>query len=110
MLKAIGFIFVVYVALSFFGAAPQHSVVIDGVPLTGWASSLLAVAAAGIAVITVFAVLAALMAGLVALVVGLPALLIALILCAVFAPLLLPLVILLAVAMIFFCMLGSVLA
>ena len=110
MLKAIGFIFVVYVALSYLGAAPQHSVVIDGVPLTGWASSLLAVAAVLAAAIMVFAVLAALMAGLAALVVGLPVLLIALVLCAVFAPVLLPLVILMALAMVFFCTLGTVLA
>ena len=32
MLKAVGFIFVVYVALSYIGGAPQHSVIIDGVP------------------------------------------------------------------------------
>ena len=110
MLKAIGFIFVVYVALSYIGGAPQHSVIIDGVPLTGWASSLLAVGAALIAAMMVVAFVAALMAGLVALVVGLPVLLIALVLCAVFAPILLPLVILVALAMLFFCTLGSVFA
>ena len=89
MLKAIGFIFVVYVVLSYVGGAPQHSVVIDGVPLTGWASSLLAVAAALAVAIMVFAILAALTADLVAAVIGLPLLLIALVVCAVFAPVLL---------------------
>ena len=49
-------------------------------------------------------------AGLVALVVGLPVLIVALVVCAVFAPGLLPLVILVALAMLFFCTLGTVFA
>ena len=110
MLKAIGFIFVGYLILSYLGATPQHSVVIDGLPLTGWASSLLAVGAALVTAIMVFAVLAALMAGLMALVVGLPVLLIALVLCAVFAPVLLPLLFMMALAMVFFCTLGTLFA
>ena len=110
MLKAIGFIVVVYVVLSYAGAAPQHSMVMDGLPLTGWASSLLAVGAALVAAVMAFAVLAALMAGLMALVVGVPVLLIALVLCAVFAPVLLPVVFVLALAIAFFCTLGSVFA
>ena len=109
MLKAIGFIFVVYLALSLIGATPPHFVTIDGVPLTGWASSLLAVGAVLASAVIVFAVFSALMAGLVVLVVGLPVFLLAVVLCAVFAPVLLPFVILMGLAMAFVCTLGGAL-
>jgi hypothetical protein len=110
MLKTIGFIVVVYMMLSLLGAVPAHTVVVDGMPMTGWASSLLAVGAVLVSMVIVFAILGTLMAGLVMMVVGLPVFLIAIVVCAIFAPVLLPFVILMALAMAFFCTLGGVLA
>lgn len=111
MLKAIAFIFAVWVALTLLGnASPAVHLNMDGLEIGGFAGGLLAVGAAFAAAVLVMAVMVALFLGLIVVAIGVPILLVAVVLCAVFAPVLLPFVILMAVLIWFFCALDGLFA
>ncbi len=110
MIRALLFILGVYLAVNLLFGFPHVSVAVDGVPLGGPLEGLLGIAAAALAAVFALAAMFALLAGLIVLAAGLPILIVAILICALLAPILLPVLILLGLVMVFFCGLSGLFA
>lgn len=111
MLKAIAFIAAVWIGLNVLGfSTPLFATPFETHGLGGFAEGLIAAGLALVAAILVLGVVFYVVAGLLVLAVAAPVFIIALVVFALVAPVLLPFLILAAVCMLFFGLLGGVFA